>query len=191
MSAAGAAGRLHFTGDDEANELIAREPLALLIGFVLDQQVPVQKAFAGPLELRRRLGRLDAAAIAAAEPAELERAFTERPAIHRFPAAMARRVQELCRTLVSEYGGDAERVWRDASDGNELRRRLLALPGIGELKAGTIVAVLAKRLGVRPAGWEEVAPRHRTLGDVDSAEALAEYQAAKRAHKASLRAAST
>ena len=181
--------RLHFTDSDEANELIARDPLALLIGFVLDQQVTVQKAFSSPFELQRRLGALDAAQIAAMDSAELERVFAERPGLHRFPRAMARRVQEFCRALVSEHGGDAAAVWRDAKDGRDLERRLLALPGIGEMKSRTIVAVLAKRFGVRPAGWEEVAPKHTTLGDVDSAEALAAYQAAKRAYKAQLRAA--
>lgn len=181
--------RLFFTDDDEANELLARDPLALLIGFELDQQVTVQKAFGGPLELQRRLGSLDAAAIAGMDTGELERLFAERPAIHRFPGAMARRVQELCRALVSEYGGRAELVWTEATDGRDLERRLLSLPGIGEMKARTLVAVLAKRFGVRPAGWEEVAPRHPTLGDVDSAESLAQYQAAKRAYKAARRAA--
>ena len=180
--------RLYFTDEDEACELLARDPLALLIGFELDQQVPAPKAFAGPLELRRRLGSLDAAAIAGMETVELERVFAERPALHRFPGTMARRVQELCRTLVSEHGGDAARVWREAADARELYDRLLALPGIGEMKAKTIVAVLGKRLGVRPAGWEDVAPAHPTLGDVDSHEAMAEYQAKKRAYKAKLRA---
>lgn len=180
--------RLWFTEDDEANELLARDPLALLIGFELDQQVTVQKAFGGPLELRRRLGSLDAAAIAGMDTGELERVFTERPAIHRFPGAMARRVQELCRALVSEYGGRAELVWTEARDGKDLYRRLLALPGIGEMKAKTLAAVLAKRFGIAPPGWEEVVPGHPTLGDVDSAESLAQYQAAKRAYKAARRA---
>jgi uncharacterized HhH-GPD family protein len=181
--------RLFFTDDDEANELLARDPLALLIGFELDQQVTVQKAFGGPLELQRRLGSLDAATIAGMDTGALERLFAERPAIHRFPGTMARRVQELCRALVSEYGGRAELVWTEATDGRDLERRLLSLPGIGEMKARTLVAVLAKRFGVRPAGWEEVAPGHPTLGDVDSAESLAHYQAAKRAYKAARRAA--
>jgi uncharacterized HhH-GPD family protein len=179
--------RLYFTTDDEANELIARDPLALLIGFVLDQQVSVQKAFSSPLELQRRLGALDAETIAGMEPSELEQVFRERPALHRFPGNMARRVQELCAALVSDYGGRAERLWTEAADARELQRRLLALPGIGPMKAGTIVALLAKRLGVRPAGWEEVAPKHPTLGDVDSPEALERYQEGKRAYKARLR----
>jgi uncharacterized HhH-GPD family protein len=180
--------RLFYTDDDEANALIARDPLALLVGFVLDQQVPVQKAFSGPRELERRLGALDAAAIAGMETGELERVFAERPAIHRFPGSMARRVQDFCAAVASEYDGHAERVWTEAADGRDLERRLLALPGIGQMKAKTIVAVLAKRFGVTPPGWEEVAPTHPTLGDVDSSQALADYQAAKRAHKAAMRA---
>ena len=181
------AQRLHFTGDDEADTLLAEDPLALLIGFVLDQQVTVQKAFSGPLELRRRLGSLDAAAIASLDPGELERVFRTKPAIHRFPGAMAKRVQELCAAVADDYGGRAETVWSGAASGAELERRLLSLPGIGPMKAKTLIAVLAKRLGVRPAGWEEVAPAHPTLGDVDSAAALEAYQAQKRAHKAARR----
>lgn len=182
------AERLHFTGNDEADELLAREPLALLIGSVLDQQVPVQKAFSSPLELSRRIGGLDARRIAELDPGELEAVFRERPALHRFPGSMARRTQELCAALVADYGGEAERVWAEAADGPELRERLLALPGIGEMKATTLVAVLAKRLGVQPPGWQDVAPAHRTLGDVDSPAALLAYQTEKRAHKAALRA---
>jgi len=181
--------RLHFTGDDAADELLARDPLALLIGFVLDQQVPLQRAFSAPLELRARIGSFDAETIAGMDPSELEQAFRQRPALHRFPGSMARRTQELCAEIATEYGGDASRVWRDATDGADLKRRLLALPGIGEMKAQTLVAVLARRFGVRPAGWEDVAPKHPTLGDVDSPAALEDYQAKKRAHKASLRAA--
>ena len=185
------ADRLHFTGNDEADELIAREPLALLIGFVLDQQVPVQKAFSSPLELKRRLGSLDAAAIAATDPAELDRVFREKPALHRYPGTMAQRVQELCAVVASEYGGDAERVWSEAADGRDLERRLLDLPGIGDMKKRSLIAIVGKRLGVKPPGWEEVAPKHPTLGDVDSPEALERYQEAKRAYKAKLRAQST
>lgn len=181
--------RLHFTENDEADELLAREPLALLIGFVLDQQVSVQKAFSSPLELTRRIGPLDAERLAGMDPAELEAAFRERPALHRFPGAMAARVQELCATLVADYGGDPERIWAEAETGCELRSRLLALPGIGEMKAKALTAVLAKRFGVRPPGWEDVVPSHPTLGDVDSTEALLAYQEKKRAYKASLRAA--
>ena len=180
---------LHFTGDDEADRLLAEEPLALLIGFVLDQQVTVQKAFSGPLELRRRLGTLDAATIAATEPGELEQAFRARPAIHRFPGNMARRVQELCAVVAEDYGGRAERIWLEAETGQELQRRLLALPGIGDMKVRSLLAILGKRFGVRPPGWEDVAPSHPTLGDVDSYEALEAYQEKKRAYKASLKAA--
>jgi len=179
---------LHFTGDDEADRLLAEEPLALLVGFVLDQQVTVQKAFSGPLVLRRRLGTLDAATIAGTDPGELEELFRERPAIHRFPGNMARRVQELCAAIAEDYGGRAERVWLEAESGEELKRRLLALPGIGPMKAGSLLAILGKRFGVRPPGWEDVAPAHPTLGDVDSYEALEAYQEKKRAYKASVKA---
>ena len=182
--------RLHFTGNDEADALLAEDPLALLIGFVLDQQVPLQKAFSGPYELRRRIDTLDAETIAGMDPGELEQAFRERPALHRFPGTMAVRTQELCATIAEEYGGDAARVWSEAADGADLKKRLLGLPGIGEMKAKTLVAVLGKQFGVHPPGWEAVAPAHMCLGDVDSPQALAEYQARKRAYKASLRAGS-
>ena len=182
---------LYFTGDDEADRLLAEEPLALLVGFVLDQQVTVQKAFSGPLEIRRRLGTFDAAAIAGADPGELEALFRTRPAIHRFPGNMARRVQELCAAIVEDYGGRAERVWLEAESGKDLEKRLLDLPGIGPMKARSLIAILVKRYGVRPPGWEDVAPTHPTLGDVDSYEALEAYQEKKRAYKASLRAASS
>jgi uncharacterized HhH-GPD family protein len=181
--------RLHFTGDDEADRLLARDPLALLIGFALDQQVTVQKAFSGPAELRRRIGHLDAARIAAMDPEALAAAFRQRPALHRFPGAMAGRVQALCAYLVAHHGGDASRVWTDARDGRDLQARLLALPSIGDMKARSLIAILGKRLGITLPGLDEVMPRHPTLGDVDSAEALASYQAAKRAYKAAQRAA--
>jgi len=184
-----AVDRLHFTGDDEADRLLASEPLALLIGFALDQQVSVQKAFSGPAELRRRIGHLDAARIAAMDPDELADAFRTRPALHRFPGAMAGRVRALCAYLVEQYGGDASRVWTDASDGRDLQARLLALPSIGDMKARSLIAILGKRFGIKPPGWEDVAPSHPTLGDVDSVEALLDYQAKKRAHKAAMRAA--
>jgi uncharacterized HhH-GPD family protein len=176
---------LHFTGDDEADRLLARDPLALLIGFCLDQQVTVQKAFAGPLELQRRLGSLDAAKLAGMDSAELEEAFRQKPAIHRFPGSMAQRVQELCRAIVSDHGGDAGSIWRDAADSDDLRRRLESLPGFGEMKVKSLGAVLAKRFGLELA--RPLAPNHPTLGDVDSLEALDEYQSAKRAHKAAVR----
>ena len=183
------ADRLHFTGDPEADRLLVDEPLALLIGFALDQQVPVQKAFSGPMELLRRIGHLDASRIAAMDPDELDAAFRTRPALHRFPSAMARRVQELCAAVVRLYGGDAARVWTDATDGPDLEARLLALPSIGPMKAKSLIAILGNRLGVELPRWDEVAPNHPTLGDVDSPEALERYQARKRAHKAELRAA--
>jgi uncharacterized HhH-GPD family protein len=180
---------LYFTGDDEADRFLAEEPLALLVGFVLDQQVTVQKAFSGPLEIRRRFGSLDAAEIASTDPGELEALFREKPAIHRFPGNMARRVQELCAAIAEDYGGRAERVWLEAESGEDLERRLLALPGIGPMKARSLLAILAKRFGVHPPGWEDVVPSHPTLADVDSYDALEDYQAKKRAHKAALRAA--
>lgn len=181
--------RLHFVGDDEADRLIARDPLALLIGFTLDQQVTLQKAFSGPLELERRLGEpLDARRIAATDPDALAEVFRRRPALHRFPGAMAARVQTLCAAIATTYDNDAARIWLDARDGTDLRKRLLALPGIGEMKAGTITAVLARRFGLSLPGIEAVLPDHPTLGDVDSPEALAAYQAGKRAHKAAIRA---
>ena len=180
---------LYFTGDDEADRFLAEEPLALLVGFVLDQQVTVQKAFAGPLEIKRRIGSFDAETIAAADPGEVEKVFRQKPAIHRFPGNMARRVQELCAAVAEDYGGRAERVWLDAESGEDLERRLLDLPGIGPMKARSLLAILGKRFGVRPPGWEEVAPAHPTLGDVDSYEALEDYQEKKRAHKAAMRAA--
>ena len=179
---------LPFTGDAEADRLLVTDPLALLIGFVLDQQVPLQKAFSGPLELQHRIGGLSASTIASMDPDKLDEVFRERPALHRFPGNMARRTRELAAFVVERYGGDAGRVWSEARDGADLNARLLELPGIGPMKAGTLVAILGKRLGIAPAGWEAYAPRHMTLGDVDSAEALATYQAGKRAFKAEQRA---
>jgi len=172
---------LYFTDEPEACELLARDPFALL-GFAIDQQVPVQKAFAGPLTLKRRVGTLDPAKLAATD---LEQAFREKPAIHRFPGAMAGRVRELAAVVADEYGGDASRIWREAADSADLRRRLEALPGFGKMKVAGIAAVLARRFGVDQA--EPLAPSHPCLGDVDSPQALADYQAAKRAHKAALR----
>jgi uncharacterized HhH-GPD family protein len=192
VAATAAPDRLWFTADDEANELLAREPLALLVGFALDQQVSVQKAFSSPLELKRRLGgKLDAKRIAASDTGELERIFAEKPALHRYPGAMAKRVQDLCATLVEDYGGKAERVWTEAADARDLERRLAALPGFGDMKVRSTLAVLAKRFGVRLDGFDEVLPKHPTLGDVDSAEALERYQEAKRTHKAKLKARSS
>jgi len=181
--------RLPYTGDDAADRLLASDPLALLIGFALDQQVTVQKAFSGPAELKRRIGHLDPARIAATAPSELESVFRQRPALHRFPGAMAGRVRGLCAFVATEYGGHAERIWTEAADGPDLRRRLLAVPSIGEMKASTLTAILVKRFGLQLPGLDAVTPRHPTLGDVDSPEALATYQAGKRAYKAAMRAA--
>jgi uncharacterized HhH-GPD family protein len=171
--------RLHFTDSDEANELIASDPMALLVGFALDQQVSVQKAFSGPLALRERLGSIDAAALAAAE---LEPVFRVRPAIHRFPGSMAKRVHDLAVHIRDHYDGDAARVWTDAPDAAALRANLAALPGFGEMKIKALGSVLSKQFGVEAA--RELVPWHPTLGDVDSPQALADYQAAKRVHKA-------
>ena len=170
--------RLYFTDSDEANALIATDPMALLIGFVLDQQVSVQKAFSGPLALRERVGSLDATTLASAD---LESVFREKPAIHRFPGSMAARVHDLAVHVLERYDGDAARVWNDAPDAESLRANIAALPGFGEMKIKALGAVLAKRLGIDAA--QGLVPGHPTLGDVDSAQALADYQAAKRARK--------
>ena len=175
--------QLHYTASDEANELIATDPLALLIGFALDQQVPVQTAFTGPLKIKERLGTLEVARL---DPGQVEAAFREKPAVHRFPGSMAARVQELCALVEEEYGGDASRLWREASDSADLRKRIEALPGFGNMKVIALGSVLAKRFGVQAA--EGLVPSHPTIGDVDSKEALDSYQAAKRAHKAKMRA---
>ena len=178
---------LFYTGDAEADALLAADPMALLIGFVLDQQVSVQKAFGGPLELRRRVGTIDAAELAAMDPGDLESAFRERPALHRFPGNMAKRTQALCTSVAEDYGGDAAAIWTEAADGPDLERRLLALPGIGEMKAKALLAILGRRFGLGLDGLDEVMPSYPTLADVDSAEALAEYQEKKRAYKARLK----
>ena len=176
---------LHFTGDDEADELLAREPFALLVGFALDQQVSVPTAFSGPLKVKRRLGTLDARALAATDRGRLEEAFRQKPAVHRFPGAMAARVHELAAHVTAEYDGDAGRLWTEAESGDELRRRIEELPGFGEMKVKALGSVLAKRFGVESA--RPLVSALPTLGDVDSAEALAAYQDAKRAYKARLR----
>jgi uncharacterized HhH-GPD family protein len=171
--------QLFFTESEEANALIASDPMALLVGFALDQQVSVQKAFSGPLALRERLGALDAATLA---QADLEPVFRDRPAIHRFPGSMAQRVHDLAVHIRDRYDGDAARVWTDAPDAEALRANLAALPGFGAMKIKALGAVLAKRFGVAAAA--DLVPPHPTLGDVDSPQALAGYQAAKRLHKA-------
>ena len=174
---------LWFTDDEAACRLLADDPFALLVGFALDQQVTVQQAFLGPLRLKQRLGTLEPRTVA---EADLEPLFREKPAIHRFPGSMAERVRELAGIVADEYDGDASRLWTEAADGADLRRRISALPGFGEMKVKSLGSVLAKRFGVPEA--QELVPTHPTLGDVDSPEALADYQAAKKAHKAEWRA---
>ena len=188
MATATKPDRLHYTGNDEADALLAHDPFALLVGFALDQQVPVQTAFQGPLKLQQRLGTLDPGQIAATDPGRLEEVFREKPAIHRFPGNMARRVQELAAFVEERYGGQAERLWTEAANAKELGARIGELPGFGEMKVKALGAVLWKRFGVAVA--EELDPGHPTLGDVDSPQALEDYQAKKRAHKAKLRAQS-
>ena len=178
--------RLYFTDSDEANALIASDPMALLIGFALDQQVTVQKAFSGPLAIEQRVGTLDAARLAATD---LDPIFREKPAIHRFPSKMAERVHQLAAHVRDDYDGDAARVWSDVPDAATLRANIAGLPGFGEMKIKSLGAVLAKRYGVKTA--RELVPPHPTLGDVDSPQALLDYQAAKREHKASLKASAT
>jgi uncharacterized HhH-GPD family protein len=171
--------RLYFTDSDEANALIASDPLALLVGFALDQQITVQHAFLGPLTLKERLGGFDADTLASAD---LEPVFRQKPAIHRYPGSMAKRVHDLAVYVRDEYDGHAERIWTDAADSDQLRRNLAALPGFGEMKVKALGSVLAKRFGVKAA--QDLVPWHPTLGDVDSSQALLDYQAAKKQHKA-------
>jgi uncharacterized HhH-GPD family protein len=171
--------RLYFTDSDEANALIASDPMALLIGFSLDQQVTVPKAFSGPLAILERVGTLDPAKLAAMD---LDPVFREKPAVHRFPSKMAERVHDLAAHICAEYGGEAERVWTDAKNGSQLRANLEGLPGFGEMKVKALGSVLAKRYKMAKA--KSLVPPHPTLGDVDSPQALLDYQAAKRAHKA-------
>jgi uncharacterized HhH-GPD family protein len=174
--------RLYFTDSDEANRLIATDPMALLVGFALDQQITVQQAFLGPLLIRERVGSLDAGRLAATD---LEPVFRQKPAIHRYPGSMAKRVHELAVYLRDTYDGDAARVWSDATTSDELRANIASLPGFGEMKVKALGSVLAKRFNIDIAN--ELVPWHPTLGDVDSAQALADYQAAKRLHKAEWR----
>jgi uncharacterized HhH-GPD family protein len=179
-------GKLHFTSNDEANELIASDPFALLVGFAIDQQVPVTTAFIGPLKLKERLGTIDPKKIAKTDPGKLEEVFKKSPAIHRFPGTMSTRVHELAAVVAEDYGGDASRVWEEAEDSADLEKRISGLPGFGDMKVRQLSSVLAKRYGVAAA--RELAPNHPSLGDVDSADALASYQAQKRAYKAAMRA---
>jgi uncharacterized HhH-GPD family protein len=179
-------GTLYITGDTKADELLTPDPLALLVGMLLDQQVPMEWAFSGPLRLKERLGgRLDATEIAALDPAKLEEIFKGPPALHRFPGSMAKRTQALCQHLVEHYGGDAAAVWAGVDDGRELLRRVKALPGYGTEKAKIFTAILAKRFGVRPAGWEAAAApfsdnQSRSVADIDSDETLQQVRSWKK-----------
>jgi len=174
-----------WTDNEDANRLLETDPLALLIGLVLDQQVKMEKAFSGPYVLKQRLGgSLDARAIASMDPDRLDKMFRERPALHRFPGNMAKRVQALCQAIVKDYGGDAGAVWRGARDGDDLAARIAKLPGFGEMKVKILVSVLAKKFGVKPAGWEKHAAHWHTVADVDSAETMAEARQVKRDMKA-------
>jgi uncharacterized HhH-GPD family protein len=177
---------LYFTDDPAACALLARDPFALLVGFAIDQQVPVQKAFAGPYVLEQRVGTLDPKKLAATD---LEPAFREKPAIHRFPGSMAARVRELAAVVAEDYDGDAARIWSEAQDTADLKQRLEALPGFGPMKVTALASVLALRMDVEAA--KPLVSAHSCLGAVDSPQALADYQTAKRAHKAEMRAAAS
>jgi uncharacterized HhH-GPD family protein len=186
---------IHVTGDDAVDQLLSDDPLALLIAMVLDQQVPLERAFRSPYDLRERLdGRLDVAALAAMDPEALAAVFSEKPALHRFPKSMAGRVQEVCRLIVDSYGGDAAAVWTSAADGKELLANVKALPGFGEQKARIFIALLGKQLGVRPAGWEKAAfpfgdtGTFRSVADIDSPEALVKVRQYKQKQKAKAKA---
>ena len=188
--------KLALSGDPAADALLSKNPLALLIGMVLDQQVPLEWAFAAPRRLQERLGgTLDAADIAARHPDELAAVFSERPALHRFPGANAKRVQELCRIVVDEYGGKADRIWRTVKTGDELYRRVKALPGFGEQKARIFVALLGKQLGVQPRGWEQAAGAfgepgsNLSVADITGPDSLARVREYKQAKKAAAKAA--
>ena len=180
---------MEWTGDPEADRLVSEDPVALLIGFCLDQQVPVEWAFMGPLRMRERLGTVDPVRIAQMDPSVVEAAFRTPPALHRYPGSMGQRVHALCTVIANDYGGDATRIWREASDARDLERRFAALPGFGAAKARMMVGVVAKQLGFRLDGWEQVAPDWPTLADVHTVAEREAYQTQKRAHKAALRAA--
>lgn len=173
-----------WTENPEANRLLESDPLALLIGMVLDQQVKMEKAFNGPLELKSRLGELDPHQIASMDPEKLVKVFRVRPAIHRFPVSMAKRVQALCAAVIKDYGGDAGRVWREARDGDDLAARIKKLPGFGDMKVKILVSVLAKKFDVKPPGWEKYAATWHTVADVDSPESMAVAREVKREMKA-------
>ncbi len=187
---------LHITGDDEADALLSRDPLALLLGMLLDQQVPMETAFAGPAKLLDRVGSLDAAAIAGYDPDAFVEVCKQSPAVHRFPGSMAGRIQSLCAAVVDDWGGDASAIWtRDEPDGAEIRRRLEALPGFGEQKAKIFVALLGKRWGVDAAGWRDAAGSYgddgayRSVADIVDAESLGKVRESKRAAKAAAKSA--
>jgi uncharacterized HhH-GPD family protein len=189
---------LHLSQDADADALLSKDPLALLLGMLLDQQIPMEKAFRGPAVLLERLGHLDAAAIAQADPEAFVAVMARPPAVHRFPGSMAQRVQDLCRALVEHYGGRAEAVWAGAEDGTadgaEVLRRLQALPGFGKQKAQIFLALLGKQCGVRPEGWREAAGAYgedgalRSVADVVSPETLQEVRAYKQSVKAEAKA---
>jgi len=189
MPATATTPRMQWTGDLEADQLVSDDPTALLIGFCLDQQVPIEWAFMGPLRMRERLGTVDPVRIAQMDPAKVESAFRTPPALHRFPGSMAQRVYGLCAAIANDYDGDATRIWNEAADARDLEKRFAALPGFGAAKARIMVGVVAKQLGVRPQGWEQVAPDWPTLADVHTIAEREAYQTQKRAFKASLRAA--
>jgi uncharacterized HhH-GPD family protein len=181
---------LHFTPDAAANRLLASEPLAVMIGMLLDQQVPMEWAFSAPALLKERLGgTLDATAIAAMDPADLDAVFRDKPALHRYPGSMAKRTHALCAHLVEHYGGQADAVWTGVQTGEELLARVLALPGYGPAKARIFVGLLGKRLGIRPDGWETAAADWASIADVDSFERVGEIRERKRAMKAAAKQA--
>jgi uncharacterized HhH-GPD family protein len=180
-----------WTDDAEANALLARDPNALLIGFALDQQVSVPKAFSGPKVLLERLGHLDPARIAALDPEAFADLCAERPAVHRFPRSMAGKIQALCQTLVQDFGGDGGQVWRGAKDGPDLIARIASLPGFGPMKVGSLATLLVRQLDVDLPGLEPLLPKHTVLGAVTTAEELTAYQAKKREWKAARRASSS
>jgi uncharacterized HhH-GPD family protein len=178
-----------ITGDPDADRLLAENPLALVLGMLLDQQVPMEWAFKGPYTLQQRLGGLDCAAIAAKPEDEVVAAFVAKPAVHRFPGSMGKRAYALCGVVVDEYDGDVAKIWEGATSGDELFARLTALPGFGDEKAKIFMSLLAKRFGVTPPGWEDAAAPFsdavpRSVADIDSPEALAQVRDWKRSQKA-------
>jgi uncharacterized HhH-GPD family protein len=185
-------GTLYITGDKAADGLLNEDGTALLIGMLLDQQVPMEWAFTGPATLRKRLGHLDARKIAAMDVDEFVAVCSEKPAIHRFPGAMGKRIHQVCTVLADEYDGTAANIWKDVDSGAELYRRLHALPGYGEEKAKIFVAILAKTQGVRPDGWQQAAGKFgddvpRSVADIDGPESLAKVREWKKAQKAAKR----